>query len=266
VKGGRILEFQNIILEKEDYLAILTINRPKALNALNGDTLYELEAAIKDIKADDNIKVVILTGSGEKSFVAGADITFMLPLSPAEGRFFADFGEKVFRSMELLEKPIIAAVNGFALGGGCELAMACDIRLASEKAIFGQPEVGLGIIPGFGGTQRLPRLIGEGRAKELIYTADNVSAAEAFRLGLVNHVCPPDQLMDEARKMAKKIASKAPLAVGYAKFAIGKGMQVDIDTAMSIESDMFGMSCATADKFEGMTAFVEKRKANFQGK
>jgi len=260
------LEFQNIILEKEDYLAILTINRPKALNALNGDTLYELEAAIKDIKADDNIKVVILTGSGEKSFVAGADITFMLPLSPAEGRFFADFGEKVFRSMELLEKPIIAAVNGFALGGGCELAMACDIRLASEKAIFGQPEVGLGIIPGFGGTQRLPRLIGEGRAKELIYTADNVSAAEAFRLGLVNHVCPPDQLMDEARKMAKKIASKAPLAVGYAKFAIGRGMQVDIDTAMSIESDMFGMSCATADKFEGMTAFVEKRKANFQGK
>ncbi|HRY13391.1 MAG TPA: short-chain-enoyl-CoA hydratase [Syntrophomonadaceae bacterium] len=260
------MEFQNIILEKEDYLAILTINRPKALNALNGDTLYELEAAIKDIKADDNIKVVILTGSGEKSFVAGADITFMLPLSPAEGRFFADFGEKVFRSMELLEKPIIAAVNGFALGGGCELAMACDIRLASEKAIFGQPEVGLGIIPGFGGTQRLPRLIGEGRAKELIYTADNVSAAEAFRLGLVNHVCPPDQLMDEARKMAKKIASKAPLAVGYAKFAIGKGMQVDIDTAMSIESDMFGMSCATADKFEGMTAFVEKRKANFQGK
>lgn len=260
------MEFQNIILEKEDYMAILTINRPKALNALNGDTLYELEAAIKDIKADDNIKVVILTGSGEKSFVAGADITFMLPLSPAEGRFFADFGEKVFRSMELLEKPIIAAVNGFALGGGCELAMACDIRLASEKAIFGQPEVGLGIIPGFGGTQRLPRLIGEGRAKELIYTADNVSAAEAFRLGLVNHVCPPDQLMDEARKMAKKIASKAPLAVGYAKFAIGKGMQVDIDTAMSIESDMFGMSCATADKFEGMTAFVEKRKANFQGK
>lgn len=260
------MEFQNIILEKEDYLAILTINRPKALNALNGDTLYELEAAIKDIKADDNIKVVILTGSGEKSFVPGADITFMLPLSPAEGRFFADFGEKVFRSMELLEKPIIAAVNGFALGGGCELAMACDIRLASEKAIFGQPEVGLGIIPGFGGTQRLPRLIGEGRAKELIYTADNVSAAEAFRLGLVNHVCPPDQLMDEARKMAKKIASKAPLAVGYAKFAIGRGMQVDIDTAMSIESDMFGMSCATADKFEGMTAFVEKRKANFQGK
>ncbi len=260
------MEFQNIILEKEDYLAVLTINRPKALNALNGDTLFEIEAAVKDIKADPSIKVVIVTGSGDKSFVAGADITFMLPLSPAEGRFFSDVGEKVFRQIELLEKPVIAAVNGFALGGGCELAMACDIRLAAENALFGQPEVGLGIIPGFGGTQRLPRLIGEGRAKELTYTADNVKADEAYRLGLVNHVYPQDQLMEEARKMAKKIASKAPMAVGYAKFAIGKGMQVDIDTAMSIESDMFGMCCATEDKFEGMTAFVEKRKAAFKGK
>lgn len=260
------MEFQNIILEKEDYLAILTINRPKALNALNGDTLFEIEGAIKDIKADPNVKVVIVTGSGDKSFVAGADITFMLPLSPAEGRYFSDVGEKVFRQIELLEKPVIAAVNGFALGGGCELAMACDIRLASDNALFGQPEVGLGIIPGFGGTQRLPRLIGEGRAKELTYTADNVKADEAYRLGLVNHIYPQDQLMDEAKKMAKKIASKAPMAVGYAKFAIGKGMQVDIDTAMSIESDMFGMCCATEDKFEGMTAFVEKRKAGFKGK
>lgn len=260
------MEFQNIILEKEDYLAILTINRPKALNALNGETLFEIEAAVKDIKADPNIKVVIVTGRGDKSFVAGADITFMLPLSPAEGRYFSDVGEKVFRQIELLEKPVIAAVNGFALGGGCELAMACDIRLAAENALFGQPEVGLGIIPGFGGTQRLPRLIGEGRAKELTYTADNVKADEAYRVGLVNHVYPQDQLMEEARKMAKKIASKAPMAVGYAKFAIGKGMQVDIDTAMSIESDMFGMCCATEDKFEGMTAFVEKRKAAFKGK
>lgn len=260
------MEFQNIILTKEDYLAILTINRPKALNALNGDTLFEIEAAIKDVKADPNIKVMIVTGSGDKSFVAGADITFMLPLSPAEGRYFSDVGEKVFRQFELMEKPVIAAVNGFALGGGCELAMACDIRLASENALFGQPEVGLGIIPGFGGTQRLPRLIGEGRAKELTYTADTINAQEAYRIGLVNHVYPQDQLMDEAKKMAKKIASKGPLAVGYSKFAIGKGMQVDIDTAMSIESDMFGMSCATEDKFEGMTAFVEKRKPAFKGK
>jgi len=260
------MAFENIILEKEDYLATIIINRPKALNALNAETLYELEAAIKDIKADNNIKVVIVTGSGDKSFVAGADITFMLPLSPAEGRFFSDVGEKVFRSIELMEKPVIAAINGFALGGGCELAMACDIRLASENAVFAQPEVGLGVIPGFGGTQRLPRLIGEGRAKELTYTADVIKADEAYRIGLVNHVYPHDQLMDEAKKMAKKIASKAPLAVGYAKFAIGKGMQVDIDTAMSIESDMFGMCCATEDKFEGMGAFVEKRKPQFKGK
>ncbi|MEQ8201263.1 MAG: short-chain-enoyl-CoA hydratase [Syntrophomonadaceae bacterium] len=260
------MEFQNIILEKEDYLATLTINRPKALNALNGDTLFEIEAAVKDVKADPNIKVMIITGSGDKAFVAGADIPFILPLSPAEGRYFSGVGQQVFRQMELLEKPIIAAVNGFALGGGCELAMACDIRLASENALFGVPEVGLGVIPGFGGTQRLPRLIGEGRAKELIYTADTINAQEAFRVGLVNHVCPPEKLMDEARKLAKKIASKAPLAVGYSKFAVGKGMQVDIDTAMSIESDMFGMCCATEDKFEGMTAFVEKRKANFKAK
>ncbi len=260
------MEFQNLILEKDGYLATLYINRPKALNALNGETLFELEAAIKDIKADPNIKVVIVTGSGDKSFVAGADIAFMLPLSPAEGRFFSDVGERVMRQLELLEKPVIAAINGFALGGGCELAMACDIRLASENAVFGQPEVGLGVIPGFGGTQRLPRLIGEGRAKELTYTADIINAQEAYRLGLVNHIYPQDQLMIEAMKMAKKIAAKAPLAVGYSKFAIGKGLQVDIDTAMSIESDMFGMSCATQDKFEGMSAFVEKRKADFKGK
>lgn len=260
------MEFENLILEKEDFLATLYINRPKALNALNAETLYELEAAIKDVKADSNIKVLIITGAGEKSFVAGADITFMLPLSPAEGRYFSDVGQKVFRQIELMEKPVIAAVNGFALGGGCELAMACDIRLAAENAVFAQPEVGLGVIPGFGGTQRLPRLVGEGRAKELTYTADTINAQEAYRIGLVNHVYPADQLMEEAKKMAKKIASKAPLAVGYAKFAIGKGLQTDIDTAMSIESDMFGMCCATQDKNEGMGAFVEKRKPQFTGK
>lgn len=260
------MEFKNLILEKEDYLAILYINRPKAMNALNGETLYELEVAVKDVKADSNIKVMIVTGTGDKSFVAGADITFILPLSPAEGRFFSDLGEKVMRQLELLEKPVIAAINGFALGGGCELAMSCDIRLASETAIFALPEVGLGVIPGFGGTQRLPRLIGEGRAKELTFTTDVINAQEAYRIGLVNHVYPPDQLMDEAKKLARKIATKAPLAVGYAKFAINKGLQVDIDTAMSIESDMFGMCCATTDKSEGMSAFVEKRKPKFMGK
>jgi enoyl-CoA hydratase len=260
------MEFENLILEKEDYLAILYINRPKAMNALNAETLYEMDVAIKDVKADPNIKVMIVTGAGNKSFVAGADITFMLTLSPSEGRFFSDLGERVIRQFELLEKPVIAAVNGFALGGGCELAMSCDIRLASETAIFAQPEVGLGVIPGFGGTQRLPRLIGEGRAKELIYTTDVINAQEAYRIGLVNHVYPFEQLMEEAKQLAKRIAAKAPLAVGYAKFAINKGMQVDIDTAMSIESDMFGLCCATTDKFEGMGAFVEKRKPQFMGK
>jgi enoyl-CoA hydratase len=260
------MEFNNLILEKEDYLAILYINRPKAMNALNGETLYEIEAAVKDVKADPNIKVLIVTGAGDKAFVAGADITFILPLSPSEGRFFSDLGERVMRQLELLEKPVIAAVNGFALGGGCELAMSCDLRLASETAIFALPEVGLGVIPGFGGTQRLPRLIGEGRAKELTFTADTINAQEAYRIGLVNHVYPQDQLMDEAKKLAKKIATKAPLAVGYAKFAINKGLQVDIDTAMGIESDMFGMCCATTDKAEGTGAFLEKRKPQFMGK
>lgn len=260
------MSYETLVVEKEDYLATITINRPKALNAINAQVLYDLEAAIKEVGGDDAIKVVIITGAGDKSFVAGADITFMLPLTPHEGRFFSALGERVLRSIELMEKPVIAAVNGFALGGGCELAMACDIRLAADNALFAQPEVGLGVIPGFGGTQRLPRLIGEGRAKELTYTCDNIKADEAYRIGLVNHVYPADQLMEQARKMAKKIASKAPLAVGYAKFAIGKGMQVDLDSAMSIESDMFGMCCATKDQKEGMGAFVEKRKPTFIGK
>lgn len=260
------MSFENLILEREKDIAILYINRPKYLNALNAQTLEEISQAVDEVSRDPEVKVLIITGAGEKAFVAGADINFMLPLSPAEGRYFSDMGEKVFRKLELMEKPVIAAINGFALGGGCELAMACDIRLAAENALFGQPEVGLGIIPGFGGTQRLPRLVGEGRAKELTYTADNIKADEAYRIGLVNHVYPAAELMDQAKKMASRIAAKAPLAVGYAKFAIGKGMQVDIDTAMSIESDMFGMCCATEDKNEGLGAFVEKRKPQFKNR
>ncbi len=260
------MEFENLILEKEDYLAILYINRPKALNALNKDTLTEIRSAIQDLAADKSIKVIIVTGAGDKAFVAGADIAYMQPLSAVEGREFADYGEKTMRMIELIEKPVIAAIKGFALGGGCELAMACDIRLAADNALFAQPEVGLGVIPGFGGTQRLARLIGEGRAKELTYTADTINAEEAYRIGLVNHVYPADELMDAARKMAKKIASKAALAVGFAKFAIGKGLQTDLDTAMSIESDMFGMCSSTFDQKEGMGAFLEKRKPLFQGK
>ncbi len=260
------MSYENLVLERENDIAILYINRPKYLNALNARTLEEISQAVDEVRQDPDIKVLIITGAGDKSFVAGADINFMLPLSPAQGRYFSDMGEKVFRKLELMEKPVIAAVNGFALGGGCELAMACDVRLAADNAVFGQPEVGLGIIPGFGGTQRLPRLIGEGRAKELTYTANNIKAEEAYRIGLVNHVYPAAELMDQARKMAARIAAKAPLAVGYAKFAIGKGMQVDIDTAMSIESDMFGMCCATEDKNEGLGAFVEKRKPQFKNR
>jgi len=260
------LSYENLILDKENEIAILYINRPKYLNALNAQTLEELSRAIDEVQRDPAIKVLIITGAGDKAFAAGADINFMLPLSPAEGRYFSDMGEKVFRKLELMEKPVIAAVIGFALGGGCELAMACDIRLAAENAIFGQPEVGLGIIPGFGGTQRLPRLVGEGRAKELTFTADNISAEEAYRIGLVNHVYPAAELMPQAKKMASRIAARAPMAVGYAKFAIGKGLQVDIDTAMSIESDMFGLCCATEDKNEGLGAFVEKRKPQFKNR
>lgn len=260
------MAFQNIILQTEDDITILTINRPKALNALNGESLAELDSAIKEVKANPAIKVLIVTGMGEKAFVAGADIGFMLPLSPAEARYFSAYGESIMRQFELMEKPVIAAVNGYALGGGCELAMACDIRLASENATFGLPEVGLGIIPGFGGTQRLARLIGEGRAKELTFTAASIDAQEAYRLGLVNHVYPQDQLLGEAKALAKKIATKAPLAVGYAKSAINKGLQVDLDTAMTIESDIFGLCCATGDKTEGMNAFLEKRKPKFLGR
>jgi len=254
------LTYENLILEKEDGIAIIYMNRPKALNAINDAVLKEMDVAIDEIDADPEVRVLIITGAGDKSFVAGADIAWMFKMSQPTCRKFAAFGEYVMRKLELMEKPVIAAINGFALGGGCELAMACDIRLASDKAVFAQPEVGLGVIPGFGGTQRLPRLIGEGRAKELTYTGDVINAEEAFRMGLVNHVYPAEELMDEAKKLAKKIVKKAPLAVGYAKHAIGKGMQCDLDTGMAIESDMFGNCAATEDKAEGMGAFIEKRK------
>ncbi|MEA1961434.1 MAG: short-chain-enoyl-CoA hydratase [Bacillota bacterium] len=258
------MAFENIILEKEGALAILTVNRPKAMNALNKDTLEEIREAVKDVAADDNLYALIVTGSGDKAFVAGADIAYMMNFGPMEGRAFSKLGQEVFRELELMEKPTIAAVNGFALGGGCELAMACDIRLASENALFGQPESKIGITPGYGGTQRLPRLIGEGRAKELIYTGGNIKADEAYRIGLINHVYSSDTLMDEARKLAGKIMAAAPIAVRMCKHEIGKGMQTDIDTAMTIEVDMFGLCFSTEDQKEGMKAFVEKRKPNFK--
>ncbi|MDD2587067.1 MAG: short-chain-enoyl-CoA hydratase [Syntrophomonadaceae bacterium] len=258
--------YQNILLEKEDSIAILSINRPEAMNALNKDTLLDINAALNEVNDDPNVIVLIITGAGDKSFVAGADIAYMKDFSAGEARAFSMLGQDVFRVIESMEKPVIAAINGFALGGGCELAMSCDIRLATEKAKFGQPEVGLGITPGYGGTQRLPRLIGEGRAKELIYTSNIIGAEEAYRVGLVNHVYPAEVLMDEAKKLAKRIIRNAPVAVRYSKTQINNGMQVDIDTAMTIEADIFGLCFATVDQQEGMNAFVEKRKPEFKGK
>ena len=261
-----ISDLKNVILEKEEHLAIVTINRPKALNALNSETLKELNIAIENIENDSNIYSVILKGAGEKAFVAGADIAEMKNLTAEEGQAFGLLGNKVFRRLEMLDKPVIAAISGFALGGGCELSMACDIRIASEKARFAQPEVGLGITAGFGGTQRLPRLVGEGKAKELLYTCAMVKADEALRIGLVNKVVPLEELLNEAKKMANMINENAPVAVRQTKAAINKGMQVDIDSAIEIEAELFGQCFNSEDQTEGMTAFLEKRTKNFQNK
>lgn len=257
----------NVILEKEGHLAIVTINRPKALNALNSATLRDLDTVLKDLENDTDVYAVILTGSGEKSFVAGADISEMKDLNEEQGKEFGELGNKVFLRLENLNKPVIAAIQGFALGGGCEIAMACDIRIASETALFGQPETGLGITPGFGGTQRLTRIVGLGKAKELIYTAKNIKAEEAYRIGLVNKIVPLEELMNEAKKMALNIIKNAPVAVRLCKDAINRGIQVGIDEAVMIEAEDFGKCFATEDQFEGMTAFLERRKEkNFQNK
>lgn len=261
------MELKNVILEKEGHLATVTINRPKALNALNSETLKELNIVIEDLEKDTNIYAVILTGAGEKSFVAGADISEMKDLNEEQGKEFGILGNNVFRRLENLDKPVIAAISGFALGGGCELAMSCDIRIASEKAKFAQPEAGLGITPGFGGTQRLARIVGLGKAKEMIYTCDMIKADEAYRIGLVNKVVPLESLMDEAKAMANKIIANAPIAVKYCKDAINRGMQVDIDKAILIEAEDFGKCFDSEDQVEGMTAFLERRtEKNFQNK
>ena len=244
--------------QKNDY-AIVTINRPKALNALNSSVLKELEAVFQGIDLDA-VRAVILTGAGEKSFVAGADIGEMSTLTVEEGEAFGKCGNDVFRMIETFPVPVIAAVNGFALGGGNELAMSCDIRICSENALFGQPEVGLGITPGFGGTQRLARIISPGKAKELIYTASNIKAPEALALGLVSGVYPIEELMPAAEKMAAKIARNAPIAVRACKKAINDGLQVGMDEAIVIEEKLFGSCFETEDQVEGMKAFLEKRK------
>ena len=259
------MEYKKLIIQDNGAVRVIKINNPEALNALNTAILKELDAAFTEVAEDNGILAVVLTGEG-RAFVAGADISEMKSKNAIEGEIFGKLGASVFRKIELLPKPVIAAVNGFALGGGCELAMSCDIRLASAKAKFGQPEVGLGITPGFSGTQRMPRLIGMGKAKELIYTADIIDVAEAYRIGLVNHVYEPEALMEEAMKMAEKIASKAPIAVKNSKEAINRGIQTDMDSVVAIEAYLFGLCFASEDQKEGMTAFFEKRKANFQNK
>lgn len=256
---------KNIILKEDKGIAEITINRPKSLNALNSETLKELGTVIEDISQRKDIQAVIITGSGDKAFVAGADIVEMKDLNAVQGRELARLAQKVFSEIEHLPQVVIAAVNGYALGGGCELAMACDIRLASKNAKLGQPEVGLGITPGFAGTQRLPRLVGKGVAKEIIFTTDMIDAEEAHRIQLVNKVYEQDELMDKAREMARKIMSKGIYAVSLAKAAINNGMNMDTESAYNYEADIFGLCFATEDQKEGMKAFVEKREPKFRG-
>lgn len=246
-------------LEVKEHVGVLTINRPEALNALNDEVIRQLDQVLDSLDLSV-LRCLIVTGAGQKAFVAGADIAQMSGLTKAEGEAFGKLGNDVFRKLETLPIPTIAAVNGFALGGGCELSMACDIRLASDAAVFGQPEVGLGITPGFGGTQRMARLIGMGKAKELIYTARNIKAPEALSIGLVQAVYPAEELMAEAEKMANRIAGNAPIAVRACKKAINDGLQVDMDAALVVEEKLFGSCFETKDQTNAMTAFVEKRK------
>ena len=244
--------------EVKDKIAVITINRPEALNALNSQVLDDLGAAFDSIDVNV-VRAVVLTGAGDKSFVAGADIGEMSTLTKAEGEAFGKKGNDVFRKIEEFPLPVIAAVNGFALGGGCEISMSCDIRICSENAMFGQPEVGLGITPGFGGTQRLARLIGAGMAKQLIYTARNIKADEAYRIGLVNAVYPQEELLAAAEKMASQIAANAPIAVRACKKAINDGLQTDIDAALVVEEKLFGSCFETEDQKEGMANFLRKK-------
>lgn len=260
------MEFKNIWIERKDKLEIITINRPNLLNALNDETISELHQALREIFKDEQVRVVIFTGAGEKAFVAGADIGELKICNALSGHRKSINGQRLLYHIENMEQVAIAAINGFALGGGCELALACDVRIASENAKLGQPEVNLGIIPGYGGTQRLPRLVGKGKAKELIFTGDMVDAAEAMRIGLVEKVVPPAELMKTAEEMAAKIISKGPLAIKAAKRAINLGLDVDLKSGLEYEAMEFSAICATEDKTEGTSAFLEKRKPNFKGK
>ncbi len=260
------LSFENILVERDGAVTTITLNRLKVLNALNAQTLDELTTAFEAVAADAETRVVILTGAGDKSFVAGADINELAVQTPVGGRDHARRGQRLFDRIERLGKPVVAAVNGFALGGGCELAMACTMRIAADTARFGQPEINLGIIPGYAGSQRLPRLVGRGRAQELLLTGDMIGADEAHRIGLVNRVVPAAQLMDEARKLAQTLATKAPVAVRYILDAVASGADMAFAEAEDHEATLFGLVSTTDDMREGTRAFLEKRKPTFTGK
>jgi len=260
------MTYENILLEKKNSIAYVTVNRPKVLNALNMATMEELRAAFHDIKNDASIRVVIFTGAGEKAFIAGADIGELAKHDAVSGKEYTHRGQSVLNLIENLGKPVIACVNGFALGGGCEIAMACTMRIASENAKFGQPEVKLGIIPGYGGTQRLPRLVGKGIAMQLVLTGEMITAQEAHRIGLVNEVVASAELIPRAEAIAQKIIANAPLSVQYAMEAVNKGLEMPLAEGLYLEATLFGVSCATEDKKEGTTAFLEKRPPQFKGK
>ncbi len=259
------MAYNNLILEKEDRLAVLTINRPP-VNALSPETLEEIQRALEELREDAAIRAVIITGAGEHMFIAGADVTGFLGMDPEKGLGVIELGQKLFSSIETYPKPVIAAINGACLGGGLELAMACDVRIAAEKARFGQPEIKLGIMPGWGGTQRLPRLIGRGRAQELLLTGEMIKASEALRYGLVNRVVPDSELMTAAREMAKKLAEQPPLAIAAIKEAVALGLDTTLEEGLKIEGERFARVFATEDALEGISAFVQKRKPEFKGK
>jgi enoyl-CoA hydratase len=260
------MAYENLLVERDDSVLIITLNRPKVLNALNSATLLELDQVIGEAKLDQSVRAIVLTGAGDRAFVAGADINELAVQTPVGGRDHARRGQALFDRIERLGKPVIAAVNGFALGGGCELAMACTIRLASDTAKFGQPEINLGLIPGYAGSQRLPRLVGRGRALELLLTGAQIGAEEAWRIGLVNRVVPAATLAAEARALAKDLAAKAPVAVRYILDAVASGVEMPFAEAQDHEATLFGLVSTTEDMREGTKAFLEKRKPEFTGR
>lgn len=260
------MSFDNLLVDRDGAVAVVTINRPKVLNALNSQTIAELSGVFDELGADSAVRAIVLTGAGEKSFVAGADINELAVLTPAEGKEHARKGQALFDRIERLGKPVVAAINGFALGGGCELAMACTIRIAADSARLGQPEINLGIIPGYAGSQRLPRLVGKGRALEILLTGDMISAARAYEIGLVNRVVPAADLLTEARKLAASLASKAPLAARYVIEAVNHGVEMSQADAQFLEASLFGLVASSDDAKEGTRAFLEKRTPAWKGR